>query len=395
MVSMSDAAYVFVGKAARVFVFGLVSVMTPVYLAELGYPAFIVGVALAAILAGNVFSNILLTWFGDYVGRKRSLLIFSLLMLVSGVMLYSTTYLPLMLLAFFLGNVSTTGTEAGPFQSIEAGVLPNLVSKERRNRAFGVYNLIGYSASSIGAFAASAPSYFQNSLLVFHLMYLLYGLVGLLLFILYLRLGSIDAVRTERKRRIGLGETSPEAKRDVANLSFLFSIDAFGGGFVSQSLLSYWFFFVYHVSLQNLGIIFLIVNIITAISTLGASFVADKLGNLRTMVFTHLLSNIFLILIPLTGSLLASLLFLFLRQSVSQMDVPTRQAFMVEIFNDQERVSANAITNTFRSISSVFGSPISGALLAINLVSIPILAGGSSKMLYDALIFFAYRRRSR
>ena len=336
MVSMTDAAYVFVGKAARVFVFGLVSVMTPVYLAELGYPAFIVGVALAAILAGNVFSNILLTWFGDYVGRKRSLLIFSLLMLVSGVMLYSTTYLPLMLLAFFLGNVSTTGTEAGPFQSIEAGVLPNLVSKERRNRAFGVYNLIGYSASSIGAFAASAPSYFQNSLLVFHLMYLLYGLVGLLLFILYLRLGSIEAVRTERKRRIGLGETSPEAKRDVAKLSFLFSIDAFGGGFVSQSLLSYWFFFVYHVSLQNLGIIFLIVNIITAISTLGASFIADKLGNLRTMVFTHLLSNIFLILIPLTGSLLASLLFLFLRQSVSQMDVPTRQAFMVEIFNDQE-----------------------------------------------------------
>jgi len=392
---MSDVAYVFVGKAARVFVFGLVSVMTPVYLAELGYPAFIVGVALAAILAGNVFSNILLTWFGGYVGRKRSLLIFSLLMMVSGIMLYSTTYLPLMLLAFFLGNVSTTGTEAGPFQSIETGVLPNLVSKERRNRSFGVYNLIGYSASSIGAFAASAPSYFQNSLLVFNLMYLLYGLVGLLLFILYLRLGSIDAVRTERKRRIGLGETSPEAKRDVAKLSFLFSIDAFGGGFVSQSLMSYWFFFVYHVSLQNLGIIFLIVNIITAISTLGASFIADKLGNLRTMVFTHLLSNIFLILIPLTGSLLASLLFLFLRQSVSQMDVPTRQAFMVDIFNDQERVSANAVTNTARSVSSVFGSPISGALLAINLVSIPLLTGGISKILYDILIFLSYRQRAK
>lgn len=395
MVSVSDAAYVFVGKAARVFVFGLVSVMTPVYLAELGYPAFIVGVALAVILAGNGFSNILLTWFGVYVGRKRSLLIFSLLMLVSGVMLYSTTYLPLMLLAFFLGNVSTTGTEAGPFQSIETGVLPNLVSKERRNRAFGVYNLIGYSASSIGAFAASAPSYFQNSLLVFHLMYLLYGLVGLLLFILYLRLGSIEAVRTERKKRIGLGEMSPDAKRDVANLSFLFSIDAFGGGFVSQSLLSYWFFFVYHVSLQNLGIIFLIVNIITAISTLGASFIADKLGNLRTMVFTHLLSNIFLILIPLAGSLLASLLFLFLRQSVSQMDVPTRQAFMVDIFNDQERVSANAVTNTVRSVSSVFGSPISGALLAINLVSTPILTGGISKILYDILIFLSYRQRTK
>jgi MFS family permease len=391
---VSDASFVFVGKAARVFVFGLVSVMTPVYLASLGYSAFIVGVALAAILAGNIFSNILLTWYGDYIGRKRFLLIFSFLMLVSGVLLYSTTYLPLMLLAYFFGNISTTGTEAGPFQSIEAGVLPNFVSKERRNRAFGVYNLIGYSAASIGAFAASAPSYFQNSFFVFHLMYLLYGLVGLLLFVLYLKLGSIEAVQPKR-RRIGLKDMSMPAKHDVANLSFLFSIDAFGGGFVSQSLLSYWFFFVYHVSLQNLGIIFLVVNIITAISTLGASFIADKIGNLRTMVFTHLLSNIFLVLIPLTGSLLTSLLFLFLRQSVSQMDVPTRQAFMTEIFNDQERVSANAITNTFRSISSIFGSPISGALLAVNLVSIPILTGGFSKILYDTLIFLSYKQRAK
>jgi MFS family permease len=159
---LSSVSYLFAGKAARVFVFGMVSIMTPIYLVELGYSALYVGIALAAIIAGNVFSNVLLTWYGEYIGRRRFLLIFSSLMLASGILLYSTAYLPLMLLAFFLGNISTTGTEAGPFQSIEAGILPNMVSDKRRNRAFGAYNLIGYSASSIGAFAASAPSYFSE-----------------------------------------------------------------------------------------------------------------------------------------------------------------------------------------------------------------------------------------
>lgn len=394
MEGISNIAYVFVGKAARVFVFGLVSIMTPIYLAMLGYSAFYVGLALAVIVASNVFSNVLLTWYGDSVGRKRFLLLFSSLMLVSGILLYSTTNLSVILIAFFLGNISTTGTETGPFQSIEAGILPNMVSDERRNRAFGVYNLIGYSASSVGAFAASTPSYFQNSLFVFRSLYLLYGLVGMLLFALYMRLGNVEAVRTETKKP-GLGDTSSGARSEITKLSLLFSIDAFGGGFVSQSLLSYWFFLVYGVSLQNLGVIFLVVNVITAVSTLGASFLADRLGNLRTMVYTHLLSNVFLVLVPLAGSLLGSLAFLFLRQSISQMDVPTRQALMTEIFSDSERVPAYAITNTSRSVSSVFGAPISGALLGASLASVPLLIGGFSKILYDVLIFLSYRRKVR
>src|SRR5690242_9992713 len=132
----------------------MVSIMTPIYLAALGYSAFYVGIALAAIIAGNVFSNILLTWYGDYLGRKSFLLIFSSLMLASALLLYSTSFFPLMLIAFFIGNISTTGTEAGPFQSIETGTLPKMVSHEKINRAFGFYNLVGYGASSVGAFAA-------------------------------------------------------------------------------------------------------------------------------------------------------------------------------------------------------------------------------------------------
>ncbi len=295
-----------------------------------------------------------------------------------------------MFLALFLGNISTTGTEAGPFQSIETGIMPSMVSESRRGRTFGVYNLIGYSASSLGALASSLPSYFRETMIAFKSVYLAYALVGLLLFAVYLGLKNIEA----SGRKPGLGHMTMSGLNDLKKLSLLFSIDAFGGGFVTQSIMSYWFYLAYHVTLKDLGAIFMAVNIITALSILAAPFVAERIGNLRTMVFTHLISSAFLIMIPFAGSLAGSLLFLFLRQSTSQMDVPTRQAFMANIFNENERVSANAVTNTFRSMSSLPGSPIVGLALSSSLLFIPYIVGGGAKALYDASIFLSYRKRT-
>ena len=384
-------------KAARVFVFGLVSIMTPVYIATLGYSPFYVGLALAVIIAGNIVSNLAITRYEKQVGDERALTIFSLLMLASGVILFSTTVLPLILLGCFLGNISTTGTEAGPFQSIETAILPNFAA-QKTAREFGIYNLIGYTASALGAFAASIPSLFGNSVASFHFLYLVYGLVGLLLFLFY-RMIKVPA--KPLRGESALGPVSPEervaherARLDISRLSIFFGIDAFGGGFVSQSLLSYWFFFVYGVTLADLGIIFFVVNVITALSIFAAPYIAERIGNLKTMVLTHLVSDVFLIGIPLAGSLIPALTFLFLRQSVSQMDVPTRQEFMVQIFQSEERVSANAITNTSRSVGSLFGGPISGALLSAGLTSVPILTAGWSKIVYDIAIFFSYRKRA-
>lgn len=388
---MNNLIRVFVAKAVRVFVFGVVSVVTPVYLDIIGYSPFLVGVAVAVMIGGNAASNVLLFYFEDRIGRRRFLTLFSLLMLVSGLVLFSSTSFSFILFACFIGNISTTGTETGPFQSVEAGVLPKLVPAEKQNRSFGVYNLIGYSASSVGAFVASAPAYFQNSHFVFRLLYLTYGLIGLALIVLYSKLGGLESPVQGGARRV----LTPPARREITKLSALFSIDAFGGGFVSQSLLAYWFYFVYGVSLNNLGVIFFVVNVITAVSTLGASYLADRIGNLRTMVYTHLLSNAFLVLIPFAGSLALALLFLFARQSVSQMDVPTRQAFMAGIFADEERVSAYATTNTSRIVSGVFGGPIFGALVGMGFVGIPLLIAGFSKITYDGLVYSAYRYRAR
>lgn len=378
-------------KGFRTFIFGAVSVMTPIYLSVLGYSPFYVGLALFTIVAGNVMSNLLLTWYGNLFGRKRFLLVFSALMVVSGLVLFSTTAIWLIFLALFLGNISTTGTEAGPFQSIETGVIPSMVQESRRSRTFGVYNLIGYGASSVGALASSLPAYFRDSIIAFKWIYLAYALVGLLLFTVYTSLRNIEA----SKKGIGLGHMSRGALNDMKKLSLLFSMDAFGGGFVTQSIMSYWFYLAYHISLKDLGAIFMVVNIITALSILGASFIAERIGNLRTMVFTHLISSAFLIMIPFAGSLAGSLTFLFLRQSTSQMDVPTRQAFMAQIFEESERVSANAVTNTFRSLSSLPGSPAVGLALSAGILYVPYVVGGGTKMLYDASIFVSYRKRTR
>ncbi len=396
---MNKLSQIFTAKAARVFVFGLLSVMTPVYVAHLGYSALYVGIVLAAMIAGNIFSNLLLTWYGNHIGRKRILLAFSLLMFVSGIVLFSTDFFPLILVAVFIGNIGTSGTEAGPFQSIESGILPDIAGTLSLSRAYGLYNFIGYVCSAIGALSARTPSYFNYDFSVFRALYLVYAIVGLFLFVVYSTLATSIEPRpsggTSNEKRSGLSNMSKEARKDLTMLSALTGVDAFGGGFTSQSVLVVWFYFVYHLSLNGLSLVFFATNVITAISIYGAGLLAERLGNLRTMVYTHLLSNVFLLLVPLVGSLTLALLFLFARQSMSQMDVTTRQVFMAGIFNSQDRVNAYAVTNTSRSVATIFGSPLTGAMLAAGLVSLPLLVGASTKIGYDLAIYGVYRKRAR
>jgi Na+/melibiose symporter-like transporter len=382
---------ILIGKGARVLVSAVLSVMMPVYLASVGYSPFMIGVVLAAILGGNAFSNILLIKFGHKLGLKRFLLAFSLLMFAAGVSLFLTSEAAVVVLASFIGNVSTTGTEAGPFQSVEAGVLPNLVSANRLSRTFGIYNLVGYSASSVGAFVSSAPAYASNELFAFRVLFLAFGSAGLLLFGLYMGVGELEPRTAPSDHPAGQGGAAGDVKR----ISALFSLDAFGGSFVSQFVLSFWFNQVYGVPLAALGIIFFVTSVISAASIFGASLLAERLGNLRTMFYTHVVSNVFLLLIPLAGSLTFSLAFLFLRQSLSQMDVPTRQAFMADVFSSGGLVSANAVTNTMRSIGSVLGGPFSTAMFAIGALSLPIITGSVSKLVYDVGIFSSYRKRAK
>lgn len=383
----------YIAKAARVYVSGLMSVMVPAYLRALGYSGFFVGVVLAAILAGNAVSNLVLTYLDRSFGRKRILLGFSLLMAGAGVLLFASSLWWAILIGCFVGNISTTGTEAGPFQSVEAGVLPDLVGEERAGRAFGTYNLIGYTASALGAFTLYVPGSQGDSIMVFRTLFLLFGAVGLLLALLYSGLRNLDA-RAAMSRK-DLSAISGPVRKDVLTLSALFSVDAFGGSFVSQFLLSYWFSLTFNVPDTGLATIFLTTNVIAAASTYVAARLGGRFGNLRTMVLTHAASSLFLLLVGLSGTLALAVGFLFLRQSMSQMDVPTRQALMAEMFASGDRVPAYAVTNTARGAGSFVGGPASALILGAGVPVALIYSGGLSKLLYDLLIYMKYRRRYR
>ncbi|MDG6902001.1 MAG: MFS transporter [Nitrososphaerota archaeon] len=383
---------IFTAKGVRVFVSGLLSVALPFYLRVIGYGPLFQGIALVAILAGNAVSNVAVTYLDWVAGRRRLLQAFSLLMVAAGAVLaLNTSPIPI-LVACFVGNISSTGTEAGPFQSIEAGTLPELAQSGSTVKVFGRYNLIGYSAAAVGQLAAAGPGLLGNSLAAFRGVFLAFSLAGALLFVVYSRIQGIERGRSTKP---GLGHLGAQARKDLVRLSGLFSVDAFGGVFVTTYLLSIWFNSTYGLQLVLLGPIFFVAAVISAASTYGAALIAVRLGNLRTMVYTHLLSSALLVLLGLAGSLFLALAFLFLRQSFSQMDVPTRQALMSEMFQSQERVQAYAVTNTMRSAGSAFAGPVAAGILGLGLVSAVPFAGGGTKIVYDLMTFFSFRKRYR
>ncbi|HEV2137494.1 MAG TPA: MFS transporter [Nitrososphaerales archaeon] len=383
---------VYFAKGVRVYVSGLLSIIIPFYLGTLGYGLYIQGVVLVAILAGNALSNVTVTYLEAPLGSRHLLQVFSALMIVSGVTLAFSTSLVAVIVACIIGNISNTGTEAGPFQSIEAGVLPDLASESSAVKVFGRYNLVGYSAAAVGQLTSSVPGLVGNTHVSFQVIFLAFAVVGFLLLLVYSR---ILGLKGGSQTRPGLANLDTQARKDVVNLSGLFAADAFGGVFVSTYLLSIWFHVSYGLDLTFLGPIFFIASVVAAGSTYAASAIAERIGNLRTMVYTHLISSTFLILMAVAGSLLLATAFLFLRQSLSQMDVPTRQALMTEMFQRDARVQAYAVTNTLRSAGSFLGGPVAAGILNVGFVSGLLFAGGGSKILYDLAIFARYRRRYR
>ncbi len=391
-VRRSGPAPIYLAKGVRVFVSGLLSIVLPFYLTTLGYGPFFQGLALAVILAGNALSNIAVTYLDASIGRKRLLQSFSLLMVLSGAVLALSTSAWPIVLACLVGNISSTGTEAGPFQSIEAGTLPDLAPAGAAVKAFGKYNLIGYSAAALGQLASAGPGALGNSHVAFQTVFAGFSLAGAVLFVIYSRTVGLNS---ERAIRPGLASLGPGSRKDVVWLSSLFSLDAFGGVFVTTYLLSIWFNTAFGLQLEALGTIFFVASVAAAASTYGASIISLRIGNLRTMVYTHLVSSGLLIMMGLAGSLALALVFLFLRQSLSQMDVPTRQALMTEMFQREERVQAYAVTNIARSTGSFVGGPVAAGILGLGTVASIPFVGGGVKIAYDLLTFATYHRRYR
>jgi MFS family permease len=365
-------------QAVRAVAYGLGSVLIGVSLARRGLSAFEVGAVLACLLAGTALVSVAIARYGDRVGRRRLYLFLLLLMGAAGTVFALTSWLPALILAALSGTVSTDVVESGPFTSLEQAMLPN--TGDDSTRLFGIYNTIATLAGSLGALIALSGS--SPHLL---LAYPLAAVAGLAI-----AAGLSPAVEGGHELE---AEPRPPLHRSrgiVARLSGLFALDSFGGGFVPQTFVAFLFTRKYGASPHTLAVVFFAIGILQALSFQAAVRIAKRIGLLRTMVFTHLPSNLLLVGVAFAPNLWSAIVLLLARFALSQMDVPTRQAYVVAIVDPSERTTAAAYTNTARYATRPIAPIIAGATAGASLGA-PFLIAGALKSIYDLGLYTLFR----
>lgn len=404
----SDTRTLFSTRILRLFAYGFLSVILALYLGRLGLSEVDIGLLFTPTLLGDTAISLWITTQADRVGRQRMLIAGAALMVLAALVFVLTRDFYLLLLAAAIGVISPSGNEIGPFLPIEQAALTQLVADNRRTNLFAWYNLVGSFATALGALAGGGISQLlqrlgYTPLLSYRLVVLGYGLVGLLLAALFARLSPRVEAPFRNVQSPPPGETAGEpqparflglhrSQRVVLRLAGLFSLDAFAGGFVIQSLVAYWFNLKFGVQPALLGAIFFGANILAGISALSAAWVAGRIGLINTMVFTHLPSNVLLILVPFMPSLGLAIALLLLRFSISQMDVPTRQSYTMAVVAPDERSAASGITGVARTIGASLSPVITGVFIANPaLLSLPFVISGGLKIIYDLALFFNFR----
>ena len=403
--SRRDIPLLFTTRIVRLFAYGFLSVILVFYLIEVGLDERAVGLLFTFTLAGDAGISLWLTTSADRIGRRRMLLLGALLMVLAGVAFLLTRNPLLLTAAAIIGVISPSGNEIGPFLSIEQAALTQLLPDQRRTQTFAWYNLAGSFATATGALAGGwlakiLQSNGWSALAAYRTILTGYALAGGLLMLLFLLLSpAVEAAqelkpirrtpRQARGRLLGLHQS----RGVVAKLSALFALDAFAGGLVIQSLMAYWFHARFGVDEGVLGSIFFGANILAGISALLAARIAAKFGLINTMVYTHIPSSIFLMLVPLMPSLPLAIAVLLARFSISQMDVPTRQSYTMAVVAPDERSAASGVTTIARSVGAALSPSLSGLLISIpGLFSVPFYLCGGLKIIYDLVLYRNFKR---
>jgi MFS family permease len=396
-----DARLLFLTRSIRLFAYGSLSVVLVFYLVGLGLSESQTGLLLTLTLAGDVVISLYLTTRADRIGRRRMLLIGAALMAAAGLAFAFTHNFLFLLIAGTIGVISPSGNEVGPFLSIEQAALSQVVSPQVRTEVFAWYSLAGSFTTALGALCAGGITQLLQKantppVASYRAIVILYAALGLLLALIFARLSP--AAEVDRAQNASgspnrwsafLGLT--RSHRVILKLSSLFALDAFAGGFVIQSFAAYWFYLRFGVEPATLGVIFFWANLFAGISALLASRLAARIGLVRTMVFTHLPSNVLLILVPLMPNLPLAIAVLLLRFSISQMDVPTRQSYTMAVVSPEERSAAAGITGVARTIGAAISPIFVGYLFSRHaLINVPFFLAGALKILYDLLLYKAF-----
>jgi MFS family permease len=392
-----DGWLLFATRWLRLFAYGLVSVVLVLYLGEAGLTEGRIGLLLTLTLLGDTAVSLGITTTADRVGRRHMLVAGALLMAFAGALFALTDNFWLLLLAATVGVISPSGNEVGPFLAIEQAALAQAVPGERRTGVFAWYNLTGSLATALGSLCGGVGSqllqeYGFSGAGIYRPLLFVYAGIGLVLAAGFTRLSpaaEASAAGGTPPGPVPLSRFGLHRSRGVVvRLSALFALDAFGGGFVLQSIMAYWFHVRFGLPAAALGGIFFAANLLAGLSALAASPLARRIGLIRTMVLTHLPSNLLLILVPLMPDAGLAVTVLLLRFAISQMDVPTRQAYTVAVVSPDERSAASGVTAVARSIGAALSPLLAGAFLANPaLASVPFFLAGGIKIVYDLLLY--------
>jgi MFS family permease len=378
----TDARRLFATRALRGFADGAVSVLLAAHLSSLGWSPIEIGAVVTGTLLGSAALTLVVGLFAGHAQRRSVLLAASIAMIATGVGFFGlTAFWPLFAVAV-LGTLNPSSSDVSVFLPTEQAVLSEAVDAPERTMAFARYNLSGNLAGALGSLASGVASKAPRW------GFLAYATIGALVAALYRGLSaSIEAVGRERAKPLA------KSRAVVLRLSLLFCLDALGGGFVVQSLLALWLFRRFDLSVTTAGAIFFASGILAAFSQIASAFIARRLGLIRTMVYTHLPANAFLVLAAFMPNATLAVLMLLLRMSMASMDVPARQSYVMSVVPPEERAAAASVTNVPRSLAAATTPLLSGAMLAHTSFGWPLVCGGLAKILYDVLLLLQFRAR--
>jgi MFS family permease len=396
-----DARLLFLTRGLRMFGYGFVSVVLVLYLAAIGLSDWEIGLVLTLTLLGDAAISLWLTTHADRVGRRRVLLAGSALMALAGLGFALSSNLAVLVVAATIGVISPSGNEVGPFLAVEQASLAQTIPDNRRTGVFAWFNLTGSFATAFGALGGGAMA----GVLIaagripadsYRAVILCYVAVSVALALVFSLVSPAvenpAAPDVSVARRLGLHRS----RGTVARLSALFALDAFGGGFVVQSLIAYWLHLKFGADPAVIGGALFGANLLAGISALLAARIAARIGLIRTMVFTHLPSNVLLIMVPLMPTLPLTVIVLLARFSISQMDVPTRQSYTMAVVEPDERSAAAGVTGIARSVGAAAAqqgaAPLYGAALFAG--GLPLVIAGGLKIVYDVLLYRSFRSLS-
>ena len=382
-----DRLLLFGGRGARAFGFGFAAVLIGLHLERRGLSAPLIGVALGVALAASSLLGLAAAYVAARFGRRRALALCGVLMAVSGLDLALEHQAAWLIAAGLTGMLGVAGVDLGPFASVEQAALTEAVPPNRRNRAFARYSLTAGLFNAAGGLAAALAGG-DEAMTDF---FLLYAVIGLLTAVLPLFMSP--RVESELRAPAFGVLRRPETRRVLAGLAALFALDSFAGGFVSTAVISYWLHIRFGAEPALLGPVFGVAALLQSLSYEVSGRLSDRIGLINTMVFTHLPSNILLILVALSPTLTVAIALLLARFLLSQMDVPARQAYVVSIVPAADRAAAVALTGAVRGVAQAFGPPLAGIAIAASAFGLPFYLGGGLKIVYDVALFAAYRQR--